>query len=71
MPILPGGDQPGDSPDLLDLYDGSSHHDGPAEAGRRQHGGEDHQGHHLLQEVPALHGGVRLPQGGGHGHARR
>ena len=66
-----GGHQPRDAADLPHLHDGSAHHHGPAPPGRRQHGGEDHQGHHLLQGLPAEHAGVRLPQGGGNAHSRR
>merc|ERR1719195_352303 len=66
-----GGDQPCDAADLPDLHDGAAHHHGPAAAGRGHHGGEDHQGHHHLQELPADHAGVRVPQGRGNAHHAR
>ena len=70
-PTFLGGNEPGDPSDLPNLHDGKAHHHGPAEAGRGEHGGEDHQSHHLLQKLSAQHAGVRVPQGCGHGHARR
>lgn len=66
-----GGHQSCDLTNLLDLYDGQAHNNGPAAAGRGQHGREDHQSHSNLQTVPPQNGGVRLPQSDCHGLSRR
>ena len=66
-----GGDQPCDPADLPDLHDGPAHHHGPTQAGRRQHGREGDQGHHLTPQLSADNPGVRVPQGRRYAHSRR
>ena len=36
---------------MLDVHDGATYHHGPVEAGRGQHGGEDHQSDNLFQKL--------------------
>ena len=57
-----GCHKPGDSTNLFDVDDGTSHHHGPVAAGRGQHGGEGDQGHHVPQELQTHNSRVRLPQ---------
>ena len=63
-----GCDEPGDPADLPNLHDGSTNHHGPTAAGRREHGGEGDQGHHLPSQLQAHRPGVRLPQSRRHAH---